>query len=76
MQQSRFNPRACEGATIILGLVHLICVVSIHAPVKARPLPVDHPEHPNDVSIHAPVKARQFSKLAGDWEALFQSTRL
>ncbi len=33
---SCFNPRACEGATLITTNIRCLCIVSIHAPVKAR----------------------------------------
>ena len=53
-----FNSRTCEGATGLLSLFYLQCLVSIHAPVKVR-LGLINLEALIPVSIHAPVKVRQ-----------------
>ena len=54
-----FNPRAREGATREEDETGKIRVVSIHAPVKARPAFNVIDDGGSAVSIHAPVKARR-----------------
>ena len=54
----RFNPRAREGATQVLESMDFDDIVSIHAPVKARPVASGVATGKVIVSIHAPVKAR------------------
>ncbi len=53
-----FDPRPCEGATLIGLAIYAIIAVSIHAPAKGRP-PSRHASSALiDVSIHAPAKGR------------------
>ena len=53
-----FNPRPREGATQSVWLEAHRVAVSIHAPVKGRPLPTAPSSTRSVVSIHAPVKGR------------------
>ena len=56
-----FNPRPCEGATASCGSSKPALDVSIHAPVKGRPLADVRRWGGVIVSIHAPVKGRPAS---------------
>ena len=54
-----FNSRTREGATCIQYHHLTFLLVSIHAPVKVRPLQAQKDGYQFLVSIHAPVKVRQ-----------------
>ena len=54
----RFNPRTREGATACPLQLHQMGWVSIHAPVKVRPVIEAATATLKNVSIHAPVKVR------------------
>ena len=63
LEYKSFNPRPCEGATLLGLLKSCWDVVSIHAPVKERlGQKTGHLQAVN-VSIHAPVKERQNNRL-------------
>ena len=69
-----FNPRPREGATDMFVKLVPIISVSIHAPVKGRPLTCPGTKPLAAVSIHAPVKGRHFSVLGHTTNIGFQST--
>ena len=55
-----FNPRSLTGATIILGSVATLDIISIHAPSRERPgLPSPANKH-FTISIHAPSRERLY----------------
>ena len=70
----RFNPRPGEGATLAAPVQASLAVVSIHAPVKGRPIEPRTLTLVSKVSIHAPVKGRHVRVNGQSHNDLFQST--
>src|SRR6185437_13617124 len=70
-----FNPRAREGATEVKSKLPHLQLVSIRAPVRARPARPQRGQLHIPVSIRAPVRARRALSNGGTLVFLFQSAR-
>ena len=55
---SNFNPRSLTGATTFLNKFFCLCRISIHAPLRERPVLQALQNGTINISIHAPLRER------------------
>ena len=69
-----FNPRSLAGATSSAVLTKRIVLISIHAPLRERPIATFNVLGQRKISIHAPLRERPSASFSASTIALFQST--
>ena len=71
---THFNPRPLAGATVRAGIGQPVGIISIHAPLRGRPLIFLPYFCRHEISIHAPLRGRQVLVFVCRLVLVFQST--